>query len=212
MIQWMLQPRYELPDRSPDQLKAICRILFVDDGDFDVPDIIINSGWKNTKKLCDVESIDSLDVVEADIIFVDISGVGRKLRFSDEGLGLISALKTKYPHKKVVVYSAQQTGDRFHPALSDADERLAKNADPFQFEVIVDRFARELFSLSEFITRLQKILSSEFGCSISAATTLKILRRIGRTGDHTPFTVARAFKLHDAGSLASIISLFLEQL
>ena len=145
--------RYELPDRSHEDLKKICRILFIDDGEFDVPDILTNSGWKNTKKLSDVESLDSLDILEADIIFVDISGVGRKLRFSDEGLGLISALKKKYPHKKVVVYSAQRSGDRFHKGLSDADARLAKNADPFQFESLVEEFAKEAFSLPAFIQR-----------------------------------------------------------
>lgn len=207
---FIAHPRYELPDRSPEELKRICRILFIDDGEFDVPNILTNSGWKNTKKEDDVESLDSLEILEADIIFVDIAGVGREMRFSDEGLGLISALKKKYPHKKVVVYSAQRRGDRFHKGLSDADARLAKNADPFQFERLVERFARESFSLHDFIQRLKGIFSRELGNDYSEDEIRKILRRIGNKRDYSSSAVARAFKLQDAGSIASIVSLFLK--
>ena len=100
--------RYVLPDRTLDDMKGLCRILFVDDDEFDVPAILINSGWRDTKLIPDVESLDHSDVRDAHIIFVDISGVGIRLRFSDEGLGLISALKCRYPLKKVVVYSARR--------------------------------------------------------------------------------------------------------
>ena len=200
--------RYELPDRSTEEMKKICRILFIDDGEFDVPDILINSGWKNTKKVDDVDSLDSLDVLEADIIFVDIAGVGRRLRFSDEGLGLISALKKKYSHKKVVVYSAQRSGDRFHEGLSAADERLAKNADPFQFESLVEKFARESFSLPDLIQRLKEILNRELSTDYPEDEIRKILHRIGHKRDYSSSAVARAFNLQDAGSVASIVSLF----
>lgn len=209
ILDFIGQHRYELPDRSPEDLKKNCRILFIDDGEFDVPDILTNSGWKNTKKLSDVESLDSLDIIEANIIFVDISGVGRKLRFSDEGLGLISALKKKYPHKKVVVYSAQRRGDRFHEGLSDADARLAKNADPFQFESLVEGFAKEAFSLPAFIQRLEEVLNRELGIDYSEDEIRKILRRVGRKRDYSSPAVARAFGLQDVGSVASIVSLFL---
>lgn len=213
MIQWirdlMGHRRYDLPDRSPEDLKKICRILFVDDGEFDVPDILINSGWKNTKKLTDIESLESLDIVEADIIFVDIAGVGRRLRFADEGLGLISALKRKYPHKKVVVYSATPTGDRFHKGLSDADERLAKNADPFEFETLVEDLAKEAFSLADFVQRLGEVLEREFGLDYSDDEIRRILRRIGKKRDYSSIAVSKAFGLQDLGSVASIVSVFL---
>ena len=204
------QHRYELPDRSPDELKQLCRILFIDDQEFDVPTILINSGWKNTKILSDVDSLESRDVQEADILFVDISGVGHKLRFSDEGLGLISAIKRKYPYKKVVVYSADPHGDRFHQGLSDADERLLKNADPFEFETLVDEFAKETFSLPDFIQRLEEVLNRELGVSYSKEEIRKILRNIGHKQDYSSYAVSRAFNLQDAGSLASIVSLFLK--
>ena len=202
--------RYELPDRSPEELKKVCRILFIDDEEFDVPDILINSGWENTKTLPDIESLESLDVREAAIIFVDISGVGHNLGFSDQGLGLISALKERYPHKKVVVYSAQTRGNRFHQGLSDADARLAKNADPFQFERLVERLARESFSLPDFIQRLKEILNRELNIDYSEDEIRRILGRIGNKQDYSSSAIARAFNLQDVGSIASIISLFLK--
>lgn len=68
--------------------------------------------------------------MKSDIFFVDIQGVGKKLDFQDEGLGLANALK----NKKVVIYSAENRGDRFH----EADDSLPKNAEPFQFQQTIE--------------------------------------------------------------------------
>ena len=60
--------------------------------------------------------------------------------FNDEGLGLALAIKDKYPEKKVIIYSAETNGDRFHEALRKADSFLPKNADPYEFQRIVEEF------------------------------------------------------------------------
>jgi hypothetical protein len=49
----------------------------------------------------------------------------------------------KFPNKKVVIYSSQTTGERFHAALRVADHSLAKNADPYEFIQIVDDFSSQ---------------------------------------------------------------------
>jgi len=84
--------------------------------------------------------LDDRDVVEADILFIDVQGVGVSMGFSDEGLGLALAIKEKYKEKKVIIYSAETEGDRFHEALRKADSFLAKNADPYQFQRLVEEF------------------------------------------------------------------------
>ena len=211
MRAFLSQRGYSLPDRTIDDLKQICRILFIDDGEFDVPCILVNSGWRRTKKLSDVDSLDSPDIIDAHIIFVDIAGVGLRLRFADQGLGLISALKDKYPLKKVVVYSAQRRGDRFHRGLSDADERLAKNADPFQFESLVERFANEAWSIAGCIQSLTRVLNDEFNIYLSEDEIHKLLCKVGKRQDWSTNTVARIFNIPNAGSVASIISLFLRE-
>lgn len=67
--------------------------------------------------------------------------MGKLLFFADEGLGLADAIKTKYPAKKVIIYSAETKGDRFHKALRNVDTFLAKNADPYEFQQIIENFS-----------------------------------------------------------------------
>lgn len=121
-------------------VKDLSRILFIDDDTtFPVVKILKKAGWRNTKVIRDVTSLDSQDVQETDLFFVDIQGVGKALHFKDEGLGLALALKKKYPAKKLVIYSSEPRGDRFHQAFRFADDQLAKNAEPYEFQQAVEQ-------------------------------------------------------------------------
>lgn len=124
------------------QKKLVTKILFVDDEiKFKVVKIIQNAGWIHTQLIKDVKSLDQTEILEAKIIFVDIQGVGIELNFKEEGLGLAAALKERYPNKKVIIYSAEQKGDRFHKVLRQVDGSLPKDADPYQFQSLVEEFA-----------------------------------------------------------------------
>jgi hypothetical protein len=128
-------------DKSLDAYKNVTRILFIDDdARFKVAKILNKSGWVHTKLIKDCETLDDKDVVDAQILFIDVQGVGVSLGFADEGLGLALAIKEKYPMKKIIIYSAETNGDRFHEALRKADSFLAKNADPYEFQKIVEEF------------------------------------------------------------------------
>ena len=200
---------YTLPNRSIDDLKAHCRILFIDDQDFRVPQILVASGWTRTTRLPDVESLACPEVADAHVVFVDITDVGVKLGFSEQGLGLVSALKDKYPQKKVVVYSAQTVGDRFHRGLSDADERLAKNADPFEFETLVERFAKEMWSIDGIVQRIKEVLSTELGYHLSEDQVHAMLVKVGKRQDWSSSTVAKVFKIANPGYIVPLIELFM---
>ncbi len=119
--------------------KSNLRILFIDDQHtkFKMVSILKKSGWNNTNSVKDITDLDDYKAKEADIIFVDINGVGKTL-FKDEGLGLASALKKKYPEKKIVIYSSETKGDRFHKALREVDDCLSKNAEPYQFINLIE--------------------------------------------------------------------------
>ena len=55
----------KLPNRSIDDIKSITNIIFIDDQKFGVIDIIKNNfGWKNVKRIKDVESLDDKDIKE----------------------------------------------------------------------------------------------------------------------------------------------------
>jgi hypothetical protein len=86
-------------------LKDKTRILFIDDDTkFGVVKLLKNAGWLHTKLIKDCASVDDQVIVESNILFLDIQGIGLKLGFKDEGLGLAVALKKKYPEKKLVIY------------------------------------------------------------------------------------------------------------
>lgn len=126
---------------SLSDYKNCTKILFIDDdARFKVVKILTRSGWVHTKLIKDCDTLDDNDVVDANILFIDVQGVGVSMGFSDEGLGLALAIKDKYKDKKVVIYSAETEGDRFHEALRKADSFLAKNADPYEFQRIVEEF------------------------------------------------------------------------
>lgn len=142
----IILPTASLADKATieDKKKRISILFIDDDTKFKVVKILKNAGWINTSSVKDIKSLDDQIVKDTDIFFVDIQGVGRELQFNEEGLGLALALKTKYPSKKVVIYSAETKGDRFHEALRKADSFLPKNAEPYEFQQIVEQYSSDL--------------------------------------------------------------------
>lgn len=201
-----------LPQRDLDEIKLICKILFIDDHKFPVEDILQNSGWRNTRRIKDVESLDQHEVKESHILFVDIQGVGKKLGFQDEGLGLIAALKKKYPIKKVIAYSAEDQGhvSAFHEGMNLADNRLSKNADPYEFLSLVERLSKEAFSLHECTERIKLTILKEYGRSEDSESIIKNLEKINNRKNYSVEDISKYFNLSNASSVASIVSLFLK--
>jgi DNA-binding NarL/FixJ family response regulator len=64
--------------------------------------------------------------------------------FTDDGLGLAASIKKKYPKKKVIIYSADSEGSRFHEAFRLADDQLSKNAVPYEFESVIETMTSQL--------------------------------------------------------------------
>lgn len=142
------KPSKESLDRNAkiEALKPKVRILFIDDDTkFNVVKILKDSGWKNTKTVIDIKSIDVPQIQNSDIIFIDINGVGKVMNLEHEGLDLALMIKKKYSEKKVVIYSAKRDSNSFHKAWDIVDSRLEKNALPFQFTNLVDIYSLELY-------------------------------------------------------------------
>lgn len=118
--------------------KGSVHVLFIDDQKFDNVDVLKNAGWKNTKAIKDIKAIDSPDVLVADVIFVDINGVGTSLFPKEQGLGVAAHIKSRYSEKCVVVYSAQP--QELHKALSQVDAILPKNAEPYEYINILENY------------------------------------------------------------------------
>ena len=135
----------DINSTTDEKMKATIKILFIDDNhtEYKMVSILKKAGWTKTKSVKDITDLDAQVVIESDIIFVDINGVGLTL-FEDQGLGLASALKVKYPQKKIIIYSAETSGDRFHKALRQVDDCLSKNAEPYQFINLVENLSKSL--------------------------------------------------------------------
>ena len=152
---------------SIEHIRSKTKILFIDDEKFAVVENMVNNGWTQAKRVKDVENLNHPEIQNIDIFFVDIQGVGRKLGFTDEGLGLARALKDMYPSKIVILYSAQTQGDRFDKTLSIVDDTIRKNADTYEFIRLTEQWSKEIFSPSRAIERTQDIIRKETGRSIS---------------------------------------------
>lgn len=132
-------PMKNKDNQNIHELRQKIKILFIDDDTkFQTAKMLKNSGWQNTNIIKDCKNLNAPEIVNTDIFFVDIHGVGLELGFSDHGLGLAAALKHKYPEKKVVIYSAERQWDSFHKAWNIVDDRLPKDADTYQFENTIE--------------------------------------------------------------------------
>lgn len=139
----------KIAENQSSSIKSGFSILFIDDDtEFQVVKILKKSGWTSTETIPDLETIVDVRVQNANVIFVDIKGVGRLMRFHDEGLGLARAIKKKYPEKFVVIYSAEEKHDAFNPAIREVDRLLSKNADPYEFEQLIDEVEEKMRGVS----------------------------------------------------------------
>ena len=124
-------------------LKGTCQILFIDDEPLkQLIKTLKKSGWKNIKRIDDTANLDISEIRNADIIFVDIKGVGKELMFKNEGVGLAAELKKRYPKKGVIIYSATPEHNLFDPDIDKADGRLLKNAEPIQFSDMIEQYGK----------------------------------------------------------------------
>lgn len=131
---------------TEDQLKLITKILFIDDESFKIVKILRErEGWINTKSVKDIKSLSSQIIKWADIVFVDINGVGAAL-YNEQGLGLAAGIKDWYPNKRVVIYSAENKQNVFSASWDKVDRKLSKNADPIQFITIVEELANQIYN------------------------------------------------------------------
>lgn len=136
----ILNEKEQEKNKTLDDYKDKTRILFIDDAKFNVVTILKNDGWVHTHRIKDCKSLTMSEIKEADILFIDIQGVGKALEFKDEGLGLAEAIKERYSSKIVVIYSAENNGDRFHKALRKVDDFLSKDAEPYEFMQLIEMY------------------------------------------------------------------------
>ncbi len=207
LFRWFYK-KHQIPQRNLEEIKRLTKILFIDDVKFEVVDRIFTNGWKQCTRVKDIEDLDHPDIVRTHIFFVDIQGVGKKLNFPDDGLGLARALKQKYPSKAVILYSSEGQRDIFDSTLSIVDARIRKNADTYEFLKLVEKFALEAFSLKECVLRIQKIIREETGEYVDVTFIKMNLLKVHDKGEIDKDKIEKAFKV--TSQAASIIGIILK--
>lgn len=116
--------------------KDTVNILFIDDMEMPVVENLKRSGYK-VKKVRDISDAEGAEVKNAQIIFVDFDGVGRRVSPQHQGAGLVKEIKSRYGASKyVVLYTAQPampTDTTMSSLFSLADERMRKDSDVTDF-------------------------------------------------------------------------------
>lgn len=130
---------------SDSDMKTITQILFIDDEEFTVIRMLKKMGWKNIKRKTDIANLDDSDLKKADVIFVDIKGVGIVGGYKNEGIGLAATIKKKYRNKGVIIYSGTDEHDIFDSDIHSVDARLRKNAEPIQFSDLIEQYGRKTY-------------------------------------------------------------------
>ena len=195
------------------EMKSLTRVLVVDDRKIPLVNAIASNGWHVTH-LRDIEVIDAAEVVDSHILCIDVLGVGKKLRFPDEGLGLVRALKERFPYKKVLLYSSQPSHNVFDPAIDLADARVSKTGEVYPFLQAIQRLATDIFQwdaclhhiYETYAVHFSAVAESDFRKAVESAITSDNGIDQGRLAQKLTTSV------QVAGSIASIAGLALSAL
>lgn len=203
-----------LPQKSIAELKQLCHILFIDDENYKTPSTLKKlDGWQHVKRIKDITSLDNPDLIDAHIVFIDIQGVGKYICPTDEGLGLIVAIKNRYPDKKVIMYSAERQGavDSFHKAADLVDGRLRKFADHYEYTSLIEKLAQEAFNLEYYAIRIQKHLLNTFGIQMTQQeieqNVLHIISDKANSQDISSI-IRKYFPISDIATIADLITIY----
>jgi len=139
------QKQSKKPELTIEEIKSRVKVLFVDDKEFPIVNYLKSIGYTGVDYLSDIGDIDDPKVRFAHIIFLDINGVGIKLGFKNQGMGLCGAIKDKYDKsKRVILYSAETEGSIFDQDAKKADDTIQKDSDYVQFTSMITDYAKEL--------------------------------------------------------------------
>ncbi len=129
--------------RKENQHKEATRILFIDDNDVPHARTLDDDKWSvKTIRDCDV---DHAKVKEANIIFVDWKGVGKRISSESEGISLAENIKRKYGHKKYVVLYSSQEYEKPEGAAC-VDQWLRKGSSFSKYIAAINKAGFALFS------------------------------------------------------------------
>jgi hypothetical protein len=181
--------------KSLADLKDKTRILFIDDRETDLVSALQKEGWR-VKYVDDLDSYNNTDLIDSQIICSDIKGVGVKLNVQGEGLGLVKAIKAKYPEKKIILYSSISSHDIFDNAIDLVDKKLFKDGQVHPFDAAMTELSEKLFDWDTVVKDIYFRYRSEFGVELSLT---EFNEKMQTTLNGNDIDVEKIVKLTSAG-------------
>jgi CheY-like chemotaxis protein len=130
------------------------KIAVIDDAPFTPQVNLQNYGYK-FDLVGDIKKID--EVQKYQLILCDIKGVGAYLGGSNEGAAIISELKSRFPEKIVIAYSASKIADTAVRAAKErADAFIAKDVDIEEWISELDKWSIEALDPAKIWLRIRK--------------------------------------------------------
>jgi len=142
---WLNKKFDKKKEISIDDVKRLTKVLFVDDEDFSSKiSVIRNAGW-NINQIGEITNLDSEEIKNADIIFMDYYGVGKILTPKEQGIGLLKCIRKKYPEKFIVFFSGYAGVIPGHEVHSIANAWIPKHEDTFVYIDQIEEAAIKLY-------------------------------------------------------------------
>ena len=199
-------------EKNISEIKDLTRILFIDDEEMDLIDSLNSDGWR-TKHIKDLDSFNNTDLIDSQIICVDIIGVGKKLKFKDEGLGLVKAIKQEYPYKKTILYSSLTTHNIFDNAIDMVDKKVYKDGQVYPFIAAIEELAKNHFNWNDYVLDIYNKYKKDFNKDIDFNEFNKKFKSLfsrNNSIDKDSVIKITGSSLSVAANIAQIMSLFIK--
>lgn len=140
--------------QSYNELKFKVKILIIDDQKFSFLDEMRNVGF-NIQSITDLDDINLATAY--DIIISDVRGVGIKLKYDYEGVGLIKALKKHFPYKEYGVYTGNNIDLEMTEFLEHV-EMISKSFGKDDWEELLTKLVKKVINPKEIWRKMRSYM------------------------------------------------------
>jgi len=173
----------ELPYEQFEQIKFKARIAVIDDEEVPLIEKLQKDGY-NITKYNDVDEIDSFIRKKYNVLVLDIQGVGKKIAGKKEGWGILSYLKSEYPHLIIIVFTgADWSITKVKDVADQADFVIGKDLEYLDFKTKLDAAIKKAFSPHFHFEIEKKLILKEITNSDTFLKIQTIIEKYGKDKD-----------------------------
>lgn len=193
---------------NPIELRKKIPIVAIDDQNFPPEKNLKNSGFL-IETLSDIQRIS--DIEKYQIILCDVNGIGSALSENTQGAYVIEEIKSAYPDKIVIAYTAGSTNARLvKQARAAANHYIKKDENIEEWRNLLDEFIKSLCN-PIYVWKEERIRLLRAGIELDDLMRLEqtLLGNLGKGKDHIRSALNQEVGEADATSWKGEITRFL---